>query len=189
MAVDNTMVFSQRQESLRLENLLENERDFLHCQVLHVAPVRPREGQIVAADGTDWNPGRGAGLYVYIGGEYRAMSSPVQVIQGTVSGKPANGQIVSVFPVPVDFVLPVNLVGSRLIAGTAATGVSTFILKKNGTQFATAVFAAGGTAAVFTAADGASFSASASDTFTITAPSTADATLANIGWAILGVET
>lgn len=73
--VDNSMVFSQRQESLRLENLLENERDFFHCRALHAAPIRPREGQIVVADGTDWDPGSGAGVYVYLGGGYKLMSA------------------------------------------------------------------------------------------------------------------
>lgn len=35
---------------------------------LHVAPGKPDEGQVVYADGTDWNPGRGKGLYVYKSG-------------------------------------------------------------------------------------------------------------------------
>ena len=35
--------------------------------VLHAAPGRPREGQIVYADGTDWDPGSGAGFYGYTG--------------------------------------------------------------------------------------------------------------------------
>jgi hypothetical protein len=32
--------------------------------VLHVAPKKPRKGMLVFADGTDWNPGSGAGLYL-----------------------------------------------------------------------------------------------------------------------------
>jgi hypothetical protein len=35
--------------------------------VLHVEPGRPQEGLVVCADGTDWNPGAGAGLYLRIG--------------------------------------------------------------------------------------------------------------------------
>ena len=31
--------------------------------VLHVEPVRPRNGQIILVDGTDFNPGSGAGFY------------------------------------------------------------------------------------------------------------------------------
>ena len=31
-------------------------------------PVKPRTGMIVYADGTNWNPGSGAGVYVYVAG-------------------------------------------------------------------------------------------------------------------------
>lgn len=34
------------------------------------APTRPREGMIVSADGTNWNPGAGAGAYEYKGGAW-----------------------------------------------------------------------------------------------------------------------
>lgn len=33
------------------------------CEVRHVAPDKPRAGDIRYADGTDWNPGGGAGFY------------------------------------------------------------------------------------------------------------------------------
>jgi hypothetical protein len=39
-------------------------------RTVHVAPDKPREGMIVAADGTDWNPGHGAGTYSYSGGAW-----------------------------------------------------------------------------------------------------------------------
>lgn len=32
-------------------------------QVMHVEPAKPRNGMIVLADGTNWNPGSGAGFY------------------------------------------------------------------------------------------------------------------------------
>lgn len=35
-----------------------------------VAPTKPREGMVVNANGTDWNPGSGAGLYQYLGGAW-----------------------------------------------------------------------------------------------------------------------
>lgn len=37
---------------------------------LHVAPARPQEGMLVYADGTDWNPGSGAGLYQWRGASW-----------------------------------------------------------------------------------------------------------------------
>lgn len=32
-----------------------------------VAPATPKEGMVVNADGTNWNPSGGAGLYQYLG--------------------------------------------------------------------------------------------------------------------------
>jgi hypothetical protein len=32
-------------------------------EYLHVAPARSQPGDLVLADGTDWDPGAGAGLY------------------------------------------------------------------------------------------------------------------------------
>lgn len=37
-------------------------------EVRHVPPDKPRDGMLVFADGTDWNPGAGRGVYVYDGG-------------------------------------------------------------------------------------------------------------------------
>lgn len=34
-------------------------------EFLNVAPTKPREGDIRGADGTNWNPGSGKGVYVY----------------------------------------------------------------------------------------------------------------------------
>ena len=36
-----------------------------HIDVTHVAPPKPRDGDIRYADGTDWNPGSGVGIYYY----------------------------------------------------------------------------------------------------------------------------
>lgn len=38
-----------------------------HVDKTYVAPVKPREGDIRLADGTQWNPGSGAGFYGYYG--------------------------------------------------------------------------------------------------------------------------
>lgn len=46
------------------------EEDILSLRVLHVEPERPREGMIVHADGTNWDPGDGAGPYSYTGGTW-----------------------------------------------------------------------------------------------------------------------
>ena len=36
-----------------------------HLDETHVAPTKPRTGDIRLADGTDWDPGTGQGVYVY----------------------------------------------------------------------------------------------------------------------------
>ena len=40
---------------------------------LHVEPYRPRVGSLVYADGTDWDPGSGEGVYVYTGSAWVAL--------------------------------------------------------------------------------------------------------------------
>ena len=40
---------------------------------LHAAPLRPRVGDVVYADGSDWDPGSGEGLYVYTSGGWVAL--------------------------------------------------------------------------------------------------------------------
>lgn len=38
-----------------------------------VAPDKPREGMMVNADGANWDPGAGAGIYQYLGGAWVAL--------------------------------------------------------------------------------------------------------------------
>lgn len=40
---------------------------------LHAAPEKVRAGMTVLADGTDWDPGSGAGLYCYYGGAWHRL--------------------------------------------------------------------------------------------------------------------
>lgn len=44
--------------------------DHVQLAVRHVAPARPRDGMTVFADGTNWNPGTGRGVYVYSSGAW-----------------------------------------------------------------------------------------------------------------------
>lgn len=43
----------------------------LRLEMLYVAPTRPRDGMVVLADGTSFNPGSGAGFYGYRAGSWR----------------------------------------------------------------------------------------------------------------------
>lgn len=44
--------------------------DTVQLQPQSVAPAKPRAGLLVEADGTNWNPGSGAGLYIYRAGAW-----------------------------------------------------------------------------------------------------------------------
>lgn len=46
------------------------EVEFIRLQELHAEPDRPRDGNVVLADGTDWDPGSGAGYYGYQSGSW-----------------------------------------------------------------------------------------------------------------------
>ena len=48
----------------------EKPVDRIRLQVLHVAPDKPRDGELFFADGTNWNPGSGGGTYEYRSGLY-----------------------------------------------------------------------------------------------------------------------
>jgi hypothetical protein len=52
---------------------IDRHRDSLH-KVWHTAPVKPREGMLVFADGVDWDPGSGPGYYVFYAGAWHPMS-------------------------------------------------------------------------------------------------------------------
>jgi hypothetical protein len=42
--------------------------DYLVIKVYHNPPAKVKEGMLVFADGTNWDPGSGRGLYLYDGG-------------------------------------------------------------------------------------------------------------------------
>jgi len=51
-------------ELKRLKESLDAPQESLTLQVTHVAPVRVKDGDIYEADGTNWDPGTGAGTYI-----------------------------------------------------------------------------------------------------------------------------
>ncbi len=50
-----------------------NEKLDNPTRMLYAAPARVKEGMIVLADGTTWNPGSGAGFYGYYGGAWHKL--------------------------------------------------------------------------------------------------------------------
>lgn len=57
------------EESLKIQNAI-NALIAGHLDETNVAPTKPRTGDIRLADGTNWNPGSGAGFYGYYGGAW-----------------------------------------------------------------------------------------------------------------------
>ena len=55
------------QELANLRKALEQPQPYVFLDTLNAVPIRPREGMVVKANGTTWNPGAGAGVYAYVG--------------------------------------------------------------------------------------------------------------------------
>ena len=56
-----------QQELQNIARAFVDPADFIQLKVTTVAPKKPRRGMYVHADGTNWNPGSGEGLYRYTG--------------------------------------------------------------------------------------------------------------------------
>jgi hypothetical protein len=51
------------QEFAAIVQAANREEPFIELQVRHAEPARVRAGMVALADGVDWNPGSGEGLY------------------------------------------------------------------------------------------------------------------------------
>lgn len=61
-------------ELLTIARHLADGRDFDLLNTIHAPPSKPREGMVVNADGTNWDPGSGAGRYERVGGAWVKLS-------------------------------------------------------------------------------------------------------------------
>ena len=52
-------------ELVRISNTFTTSRQSLNIPVINAEPAKPQVGDVVFADGTNWNPGGGRGLYYY----------------------------------------------------------------------------------------------------------------------------
>ena len=62
-----------RREFEKIANALETTDERLTLKKLYAAPQKFREGTIVLADGSAWNPGSGAGFYGYHSGTWNKL--------------------------------------------------------------------------------------------------------------------
>jgi len=67
---DPLLINAIRREFDKIQSTFRLVSDF---EVLHIAPPKPREGMVRFADGTDWNPGSGAGIYEYRGAAWHKL--------------------------------------------------------------------------------------------------------------------
>jgi len=54
-----------------ISRAMSEPNQFLTLDTSYKTPSKVREGMIVLADGSSWNPGSGAGFYGYRGGSWR----------------------------------------------------------------------------------------------------------------------
>jgi hypothetical protein len=131
-------------------------------------------GNVYQWSGTAWS------------GVLATLISGIYDIPVWIEGKPLNSETVYTLVAPRGFTLPSGLPNTQLKAGTAATGSAVFTLNKNGSSIGTLTVNAGGTTA--SASFTASVSCAAGDVFSVVAPATADATLANIAMTFAGTR-
>ena len=60
-------------EHQEISRSMLDPQQLLLLTTLYAAPKRPREGMLVLADGTAWDPGSGAGFYGYRGGAWHLL--------------------------------------------------------------------------------------------------------------------
>jgi hypothetical protein len=56
------------EEELKQIGLEMQQSEIQQWRILHVEPLKITDGMVVFADGTDWNPGSGQGLYERVAG-------------------------------------------------------------------------------------------------------------------------
>jgi hypothetical protein len=103
-------------------------------------------------------------------------------------GQPTNAALVFILTFTRNVSFQANWAGSEGTVGTNPTATATYTIFKNGTSIGTIVISPAG-AFTFASSGGAAFSFVAGDRLTITAPSPADASLANIGITLAGWRT
>lgn len=97
---------------------------------------------------------------------------------------PTDGLEILRFPFPRTVEFDYDISGSQAVAATASTGSVYFSFKKDGNEFARCTFNASATGSF----SGESTIFVTGEVLTVVAPATADATLADIGFSIVGVR-
>lgn len=105
-------------------------------------------------------------------------------VAGLIAGKPTDGQVIFYFKATRAFTLSTTPGDHVFTAATAATASATFTVKKGASTIFTATFASGGTGATIGAVSNNTIAVG--DIITVTGPTTADPTLADVYWTLTG---
>lgn len=144
-----------------------------------------RNGLTIDGKSSNLSLTQGDSVMVFSDGSNYVSCQPRPLSVGVFSpGIGSNSQVLLYIKMDRACIFPASAPNSFGIASVAATGSTTFTLKKNGSSFATAVFSASGTTAAWTQASDAVFAPG--DILEVDGPATADATLANIGITLQG---
>jgi hypothetical protein len=151
------------------------------------ATFTPSSGTINGLSNISLSTGQGAGLF-FDGTNWQAVTSSGTTVNtfGVVSGvagKPGASQLVCIYTAfsaqtfPANFGSPQQAYGS---VGVNPTATASYTVNKNGSSVGTISISTGGVF-TFTTSGGTSFSLAVGDRLTIVAPSSQDATLADVG--------
>jgi len=109
-------------------------------------------------------------------------------VGASLVGIPGASAVLMRYPFPRQVIFPAGLTGSRGVCATPATATATFLIKKNGSNVGTMVFATGSPNNVASFTMGSQTTFAAGDILTVVAPASPDATLADIGFGLAGTR-
>ncbi len=167
------------------------ERRLVYCDGTTVYAVGDAPGALVgdqAANVVHAGPTTGAAAPP----TYRALVAddlPAQPfdVGAFYPGVPTDAAVMLRVPVARAITIPADFAGSYGTASAASTGTVEFDIQKNGTTIGTATFTAAATATFTTVGSpAAEQTLAAGDVLSIVCPGTADATLADIGFVLVG---
>lgn len=106
-----------------------------HLEQSYAAPLKPRDGDIRYADGTQWNPGAGAGVYWFDGSAWHSFGSGIQsliVAVGDENVAVVAGTARATFRMPYAFT--VTGVRAALVTAQASGSIFTVDINDGGTS-------------------------------------------------------